>query len=390
MKKIAIIGGGIGGLSTANCLQHHGIDFDVFEQAPELTEIGAGVGLSAAPIQILSYLGLDKKLMAAGAPISGACMMDKHFHIIRQINLSRLNVCIHRARLIDILSENIPSEKVHLNKKAFKIEDSTNSTTGATQVKIYFDDGSTSVCDVLIVADGINSAIRRQLFPEIGIRFSNHVIWRGITTQRLPGDLVEKFIEIWDRGRRFLCISIDSDRSFWLALDRGKPGGKDNPDTIKQELLHKFADFDGFAGEFIRNTENIIRNDLADLGGFTRDWHKGNVVFVGDSIHATTPNLAQGACQAIEDAWCLAKCLKKAFDAAPASGTINPGEIFADYQKRREKKVMEIVRISWLFGKLAHAKSPAVNAFSRLMWRLLPSFVMRKQEKQLNDLSYND
>ncbi|MCC5914768.1 MAG: FAD-dependent monooxygenase, partial [Balneolaceae bacterium] len=99
MKKIAIIGGGIGGLSTANCLQYHGIDFEVFEQAPELTETGAGVGLSAAPIQILSYLGLDKKLMAAGAPISGACMMDKHFHIVRQITLSRLNVCIHRARL---------------------------------------------------------------------------------------------------------------------------------------------------------------------------------------------------------------------------------------------------------------------------------------------------
>ncbi|MCH8495196.1 MAG: FAD-dependent monooxygenase, partial [Balneolales bacterium] len=402
--KIAIIGGGIGGLATATALQHHGLEFDLFEQTPELTEIGAGVGLSEAPIAILEKFGLVDKLFAAGAPISGACMMDKKFRKVRQIDLKSRSVCIHRARLVDILGTHIPPEKVHLSKKVRSVEFLHNNSA-KDEVRVNFEDGSTGTFDLLIVADGINSTIRKQIFPDIAIRYANHVIWRGITTMPLPAEIANKFVEIWDKGRRFLCISLDSERTFWLALDRGEPGGKDNPETIISELLDKFSDFDDLALDFIKNTENVLRNDLADLGGFSRPWYKKSIVFVGDSIHATTPNMAQGACQAIEDGWCLAECLAQGIaESAPASTgqiidaqevineektaisdkkrspqNLDLSKIFAAYQSRREDKVMQIVRVSWNFGKLAHAKSPIVNAISRMLWRMIPEFALRKQ-----------
>jgi 2-polyprenyl-6-methoxyphenol hydroxylase-like FAD-dependent oxidoreductase len=456
--KIGIIGGGIGGLATANALLHQGLDFELFEQASELTEIGAGVGLSEAPIAILEKLGLSDKLFSAGAPINGACMMDKNFRKVRQINLKSRTVCIHRAKLIAILGKPIPQGKVHLSKKARRVEFLNNDSIG-DEVRVYFEDGTTAVFDLLIVADGINSVIRKQVFPEIDVRYANHVIWRGITTKKLPADIADKFVEIWDKGRRFLCISLDSERTFWLALDRGLPGGKDNPETIISELLDKFSDFDDLALDFIKNTENVLRNDLADLGGKSRPWFKNSIVFVGDSIHATTPNMAQGACQAIEDAWCLAECLAQGIGEAgvssgqdtevPKSGefeineaktvasdkksvvnnsdtslnvaitvasdkksvvqnavsgkkesvhnvasgnyvgaqTADISKIFAAYQSRREGKAMQIVRVSWGFGKLAHAKSPIVNALSRVLWSLMPDFVLRKQEAELNRIT---
>lgn len=117
---------------------------------------------------------------------------------------------------------------------------------------------------------------------------------------------------------------------------------------------------------------------MADLGNQKRKWYQDKVVFIGDAIHATTPNLAQGGCQAIEDAYCLSVLMKKA------------GHHFSDtfpmFQKMREKKVSYIVNTSWRFGKIAH--SPILSGMAKSFFKYLPTRSVMTLEEKLNDLSY--
>jgi 2-polyprenyl-6-methoxyphenol hydroxylase-like FAD-dependent oxidoreductase len=159
------------------------------------------------------------------------------------------------------------------------------------------------------------------------------------------------------------------------------PHGKDNGSTINQ-LLNEYKDFDNLVKQLIENSTNLIRNDLADLGGQKRQWFSDNVVFLGDAIHATTPNLAQGACQAMEDAYCLTLCVKKYGSDLQSA--------FKEYQLKRENKAMFIVNTSWKLGKMAHSKSFLLYNLYKLFWKVAPDNLFTKQEKKINDLSYMD
>jgi 2-polyprenyl-6-methoxyphenol hydroxylase-like FAD-dependent oxidoreductase len=171
---------------------------------------------------------------------------------------------------------------------------------------------------------------------------------------------------------------MDEGNVFWLAITNTPAGGKDDPDTVREKLLNQFRDFHPYVKQLVQNSSNFIRSDLADLGTQERKWYKGPVVFLGDSIHATTPNLAQGGCQAIEDAYCLAGLLKEYdFDLS---------KVFPVYQRLREKKVSFIVRTSWNMGKIAH--NPLLSNLMLTYLRFMPKIVTVKLEKRLNDISY--
>jgi 2-polyprenyl-6-methoxyphenol hydroxylase-like FAD-dependent oxidoreductase len=116
-ETVAIIGGGIGGLTMANALQHHGIPFVLYEQSPELTEVGAGIGLSEAPIRILDEMDLGNMLRRQGSRVKEVYIPDKTLKVRRHISVNSEMVCIHRARLIDILKSRLPKEHIRLNKK---------------------------------------------------------------------------------------------------------------------------------------------------------------------------------------------------------------------------------------------------------------------------------
>ncbi|TVQ07088.1 MAG: hypothetical protein EA359_00485, partial [Balneolaceae bacterium] len=375
-ETVAIIGGGIGGLTMANALQHHGIPFVLYEQSPELTEVGAGIGLSEAPIRILDEMDLGNMLRRQGSRVKEVYMPDKILKVRRHISVNSEMVCIHRARLIDILKSRLPKEHIRLNKKAISIK------TGVDKNSITFEDGQTVTSPCAIAADGINSVLRRQVFPNIKVRYTNQTIWRGISEAPMPQDFGPSYLEIWDEGLRFLVIHINDREIFWLGVKPEKPGGQDNPETVREDLLKLFQNFHPQLKQLIRTSKNVLRNDMADLGSSHRPWHKNRLVFLGDSIHATTPNFAQGGCQSIEDAWCLAKCLKK-FDSDYSTA-------FETYQDLRETKVMKIVKDSWTFGKAAHSKNPFFHYGYRTILTRAPKFILRRQEAFLNDMSYLD
>ena len=372
METVNIIGGGIGGLALANALQNEGIDFNLFEQAPLITEVGAAISISKAALDILEKLELGWFVKAAGYETGKFHISDKNLKNIRISSTEFPVTIIHRAKLIDILVSRLPKEKIHLNAKLTGIRNETEFSELSFSNGLKFSSGCTAI------ADGIHSISRQQIFPDLKIRYTGQAIWRGITSLKWPEQFLHTYTEIWSNTKRFLFVPMDSSNIFWLAVKNATIGGKDDPSTIREELLRDFQDFHPFVKELINQSSNFIRNDLADLGTEKRKWWKDKIVFIGDSIHATTPNLAQGGCQAIEDAYCLSLLMKKSSEDFSKS--------FPTYQKLREKKVSFIVDTSWRFGKMA--QNPVSSRLAKYIFKYMPESEVVKLEKRLNDLSY--
>lgn len=373
-QSITIIGGGIGGLTLANALHQFDIPFELYERAPELTDVGAGIGLSAAPLQILDWMDLYDPFQKLAAQPDTVIIADRKLNIKRAIQPNKPVYCIHRARLIDLLKENLPSGSIHLSKEL------TNISASANETVLTFADGTERKSGVVVAADGIHSVIRRKLLPSIQIRYIGQAAWRGITDLKLPEPYTNSFVEIWDERIRFLTISINDEQTFWIAAAPAEPGGSDNPDTVKKDLKQLYQNYHPSLLKMIETSGPILRNDMGDLGTSGRPWHLHNVCFLGDAIHATTPNLAQGGCQAIEDAWCLALCLKK------YGNNINTA--FETYSRLRKPKTKKIVANSWMFGSAAHSKNPLFRLGFKAILTHSPKWFIRRQELFLNDLSY--
>ena len=372
MATVNIIGGGIGGLTLANALQNERIDFKLFEQSPQITEVGAAISISKAALDILERLDLATDVKNAGYETRHFHISDKKLKNIRVTSTESPVTIIHRAKLIDILVSRLPKEKIQLNTKLTTIRNETEFS------ELNFSNGLKLKSRCTAIADGIQSISRKQIFPGIKIRHSGQAIWRGITTLNLPEQYRHTYTEIWSNTKRFLFVPMDSTTIFWLAIKNAAIGGEDDPDTIRQELVQEYHDFHPFVKDLLLNSSNFIRNDLADLGTAKRKWYQDKIVFIGDAIHATTPNLAQGGCQAIEDAYCLSLLMKKS--------SHDFSEIFPTYQSLREKKVSFIVNTSWRFGKMA--QNPFSSRLVKYFLKYAPNSIATNLEKKLNDLSY--
>ncbi len=374
METVNIIGGGIGGLTLANALQREGIDFELFEQASNITEVGAAISISKAALDILERLDLATHVKNTGYETRHFHISDKNLKNIRVTSTQSPVTIIHRAKLIDILVSRLPKEKIQLNAKLTDIRNETEFS------ELNFSNGLKFASRCTVIADGIQSISRKQIFPGTKIRFAGQAIWRGITTINWPEQYRHTYTEIWSNTKRFLFVPMDSTTIFWLAIKNAAVNGKDDPDTIRQELVQEYHDFHPFVKELLLHSSNFIRNDLADLGTEKRKWYQDKIVFIGDAIHATTPNLAQGGCQAIEDAYCLSLLMKKS--------NHDFSEIFPTFQSLREGKVSYIINTSWRFGKIA--QNPISSRLAKFIFKLTPNSTIVRLERKLNDLSYID
>jgi 2-polyprenyl-6-methoxyphenol hydroxylase-like FAD-dependent oxidoreductase len=154
---------------------------------------------------------------------------------------------------------------------------------------------------------------------------------------------------------------------------------KDPSASLKAYLLKTYQNFDSIVLDMLNKTDenDILQNELEDLKPNYKNWFKNNTVFIGDSIHAATPNLAQGACQAIEDAYTLGLCLKNNADNA-----------FSEYQNLRLKKVEYIVKQSWMIGKMSLTNNSLQKKLLHLILKYLPEKQYQKRFKRLIDIEY--
>ena len=365
--KISIIGAGIGGLTLGNILKQQNLDFTIYESAPEIKPVGAGIMMAVNAMQIFEKLDLKEKIENAGNKIHGIFITDEKLKTISTTNVLALekkfnscNVAIHRADLQNILAENLYFENIKLNHSLKTIAKKEN-------YHLHFENGNEIESKIIFGADGIHSKVRNQILGSRTIRNSKQKCWRGLTNFNLPEKYLHHALEVWGKGKRFGFVKLSENQVYWYALIN------ENNFTENINLNETFIDFDPLVLQILEATkpENIILNDIIDLAPIPK-WFAENLCLIGDAAHATTPNMGQGACQSIEDAYVLGKLLEKSKDF---------NSIFEEFQKIRRKKVDHIVNTSWKIGQISQWEKG--NTLRNLVMRLIPESTNQKMIEKI-------
>ncbi len=375
--KATITGGGIGGLTTAIALRQKGIEVEIFEAANEFKMAGSGITLAINAIQIYQRLGLSEKLQQAGNRLDGIQICNQKLKVLSTANISSLNklykvqtIAIHRATLHKILLDELKDCPIHMAKQLKTL----NQQKG--KINLEFEDGTKHQCDLLIGADGIHSVVRRSIFTDTVERYAKQLCWRGIADFDLGKDYHFMAREAWAPGSRIGIVPIGPNTVYWYACKTYR----DSADEVKDKLSEFAATYPPFVGRLLSATkkENIIVAELGDLQPIA-EWYKGNICLMGDAAHATTPNMGQGANQAIESAWVLSECLSEEKDLTKA---------FAKYQKMRQAKAVSVVNTSWKIGKMAQLSNPIFTSLRNTLVRMTPEYFSLKQLKNMVELKY--
>lgn len=372
--KITIIGAGIGGLTTAIALKQKGFEVEIFEATPKFKKAGSGINLALNAMQVYKRLGLYDIVFEAGSLTNSMNITDENLNPLSIIDLKYFeekfkvqSVAIHRATLHQILLNQLSDVPIHLNKKVKTLRQSENG------IRIEFEDGTLHQANVLIGADGIHSAIRKSIFENTTIRKAKQICWRGITKIDLPKKYQTELNEPWGKGKRFGFVAISKNEYYWYALASYKNDYREEFQNI--DLVNFYSDFHPIVSKIIKSTpkENLLTNEMLDLKPIST-WYNKNICLLGDSAHATTPNLGQGACQAIESAMVLADCLEKYKTSEKA---------FKEFQNIRMKKAVEVINTSWRVGKLAHLENSFLIKFRNFVLSNTPVKIANKQSERI-------
>jgi salicylate hydroxylase len=352
--RIIVIGAGIGGLTTALTLMRSGLEVQLFEQASELREVGAGVQISPNASRILCRLGLEEQLRRFGVepqavvirrwdngqvlarqPLAGACERDfnaPYFHF-------------HRAELLDVLTTALPDGMLHLGHRCVGL------TQRANCVEVQFHNGATADADVVVGADGIHSTVREAILGPESPSFSGHVAYRGLVAAERVAHLdVEVAASLWwGPGHHFVHYYVGAGARYlnWVAVTPSE--WRIESWTAKGEVADALKEFEGWHPQvraIIESVDATNRWALYDRAPLPR-WTVGRVTLVGDSAHAMLPYMAQGAVQSIEDAAVLARCLER-------SDASNAGAALSRYEQTRKPRTSRCQEGSRRNGLMYH------------------------------------
>ncbi|MBL0911635.1 MAG: FAD-dependent monooxygenase [Bacteroidia bacterium] len=376
--QISIIGGGIAGLTAALAFRRKGLEPLVFEAAPQFREIGAGIGLAANAIKAFEELGIAADVIERGRILPAFSVRD---HKGRQITYtdSKIvsekygldNFAIHRAGLHAYLLSQLDPVTLFSGKKAVDV---TQDSGGVT---IRFEDGSTQHTRYLVVADGIHSRLRKKLIPGSEPRYAGYTCWRAVIDD--PGSGISEAFETWGRDGRFGLTPLKG-QLYWYACLNAPQQSEKHRNFGVVDLQKQFAAYHDPIPEVLAATtdDKLIWSDICDLEPVKR-FAFGNIVFIGDAAHATTPNLGQGACQAVEDALVLAQEWDR-----HASGK----EAFRSFEKRRLARTHFVVNNSRRIGRIAQLENRLLIALRNAFFRSLPASAAERSFKKLYTVDF--
>ena len=337
---VAIVGGGIGGLFVANALIAQGLEVSVYEQAPALGEIGAGVFLTPNSVRHLQRLGLEPAVEKWGARVGGNSHYFRHdgapIAPVQVTDSSGWNATfgMHRADLVEMLAKALPSEVIHTGHRC------TGFEQDGERALVSFANGATAGADIVIAADGIHSELRPYVYPSSVPVFSGSVAYRGLVPhQRVPDWPTDRW-QMWlGKGKHFLAFPVragqlinyvgfvptdEQMKESWLAAG--------DPEILRRE----FAGWDPRIHQLLKEVQVTFRWALYDREPLPV-WTKDRLSLLGDAAHPMLPHLGQGANQSIEDGMALATIL------ARANRTTAPRALLA-YEQLRRERVAEVQR----------------------------------------------
>jgi salicylate hydroxylase len=328
--RAAVVGGGIGGLSAANALLRRGVDVTVFEQAEALGEVGAGVFIFPNGLRQLERMGLKEPLAKVGARVGkGSEYYRMDGTIVGQVlttDSSGWNGLygMHRADLLRVLADALPATAVRTGHRCVGFEQN------AIAAQLKFANGNTFEADVVIAADGIQSALQRYVVEPSTPEYSGSRAYRGLIERaKLPGWRKEAH-QIWmGDGKHFMVFPVRRGELLnYVGFVPTKDETVESWSAVgdRDELAASFAGWDPRVVELLAKVESCFWWGLYDRRPLAA-WTNGRLALLGDAAHAMLPHVGQGANQAIEDAVALAVLLEGR-DPAAAPGALRQYEAF--------------------------------------------------------------
>jgi salicylate hydroxylase len=354
-REIAIVGAGIGGLAAATALAQRHAHVHVYEQAPALSEIGAGLQVAPNGVAVLEALGLRDAAETRASLPEAVELVDhrRGGRPVARIPLGQQAVArygrpywhLHRADLLAVLLAGAEEAGVtiHLRAEIIALEDAGNT------LRLYGADGGSATADVVIAADGLRSRLRAARFSPAPPRYTGHVAWRGtVPAGRVPGDLARPAARVtMGTGRHIVTYPLRGgsvinfvaveERADWEEEGWSR---EDDPAALR----HAFAEWEGAAGALLAAVDRCFLWGLFDHPPLPR-WSQGRVALLGDACHPMLPFLAQGATMALEDAFVLADCLDLAEDVQSGLGA---------YEAARASRAGRVQRAGARSGRLYH------------------------------------
>ncbi len=352
--KAVITGAGIGGLTAALCLHHFGHDAIILERSDSISEVGAGIQISPNAMHVMRALGLDEMIVARGfLPRASQIRIGRNGRELMANSMAHYPqlygapyVHIHRADLIAILKEAVQKRlpmalKTGLHVTGYGQDDKTAFAILSDDIRI--------IGDILIGADGIKSTIRTQMHGAEQPRFTGNVAWRAVVpVEHLGRNIPPPNACVWlGDGKHAVTYLLrgGNEANFVGVVEHGD--WQDESWTAQGSRRDALADFAGWhpiITNIIQNADNHYRWALFDRKPLNH-WHDGRAVLLGDASHSMPPFMAQGAAQAVEDAYVLARRL---------SENHLPDAAFQHYYTDRYARTKKVQRQAWDNMRLFH------------------------------------
>lgn len=365
-QQAVVVGGGIGGLTAALALQRIGWAVTVVERAPSLQPVGAGLTIWPNAMHALAALKVADDLQACACALRTSEVRRPDGRRLSRMDGREIErrfgkpvMGVTRSDLVDVLAAALPDDALQLDA-AVAYVDPGDARTRAT----VRGGGFELAADLVVAADGIDSRIRRTLWPDLPEgTYRGYTAWRGLVHAPEVA-AAGGASETWGDGERFGIVPVGDDLVYVFATANTPPADR-SPDGELAELQRRFGHWHDPIPALLAAIDpaTLLRHDIRALHRPATPFHLGRVALLGDAAHAMEPNLGQGACQAIEDAVVLAHEI---------SGATQVTAGLAGYSTTRADRVAKIAKQSHRLGRLGQSESRSTIALRNTFTRVLP------------------